>query len=475
MSRKRWSASVHLLLAGVVAAGLALGTAGPVLAQASYVVQDLGALPGDSYSIALAINANGDVVGWSMGSNGTRAFLYTNAGGMVALPGLPDRPRAVARDINDAGVIVGSANAGGGDLGHAVMWSGGSVQDLGTLSDGFSSEAYGVNNLGQVVGWAGTLSGTHGFLYSAATGMVDITPDSDTGYALDINDTGQVTGYKTALGGYHAYRWQAGVFADLGVLAGFAHSFGQAINASGQVAGNSSSASGDSERLFRSIATGGLQNLGGEGQHNSGLGINRSGVVVGTRGNYLRALLFTDAGGLQDLNTLIDPSLGWLLKAATDINDAGQIVGHALNNFTGQTHAVRLQPSTLPPAECTSHCLRSTSIALQSVAGRKGLTTVNGRVTVQDETGAPKSLALVVATWTLPDGSHSDMNAWTNSSGVAVFSTPGVTGSYTLTVQNIVLSQYTFNPSASTLSASITVTVTGRPKGGGGATEHLYR
>jgi probable HAF family extracellular repeat protein len=304
--------------------------------------------------------------------------------------------------------------------------------------------------------------------------MVDITPTSDTGYALDINDAGQVTGYKTALGGYHAYRWQAGVFVDLGVLPGFAHSFGQAINASGQVAGNSSSASGDSERLFRST-DGGLQNLGGEGQHNSGLGINASGQVVGTRGNFQRALLFTDAGGLQDLNTLIDPSLGWVLMSATDINDAGQIVGHAFNNFTGTTHAVRLQPTTLPRPECTFNCLRSTSVVLQSVTGPKGVTTVTGRVTVKDENGAPKPLALVVGTWTLPDGSHADMNAWTNSNGVALFTTPGVTGLYTLTVQNILLSQYTFNPSQSTLSASLAVTVTGKPKGGGKTSDHLYR
>jgi probable HAF family extracellular repeat protein len=477
MIRKRWAASGRLLLAGIITAGLALGTAGPVMAQASYVVQDLGVLPGDSSSIAWGINANGEVVGWSMGSNGTRAFLYTNAAGMVALPGLPDRPRSVARDINDAGVVVGSANAGGTDIGHAVMWSGGAVQDLGTLGTGVSSEAYGVNRLGQVVGWSDAgLGGAHGFLYSAATGMVDITPDSDTGYALDINDAGQVTGYKTAFGGYHAYRWQAGVFEDLGVLPGFAHSFGQAINASGRVAGNSGSASGDSERLIRSIAGGGLQNLGGEGQHNSGLGINLSGTVVGTKGNFQRALLYTDAGGLQDLNTLIDPSLGWLLMAATDINDAGQIVGRAFNNFTGQTHAVRLQPVNQTPAECTFHCLRSTSIVMQSQTGRKGSSSVTARVTVQDENATPMSLALVVATWTLPDGSHSDVNGWTDSNGVAIFTTPGGPGTYSLEIQNIVLSLYTFNPSESTLSASITITdKKGRPGGGGGTSDQVSR
>ena len=339
-------------------------------AQAGYVVEDLGALAGDTSSVAWAINENGDVVGWSQGPAGTRAFVYTNAGGMVALPGLPNKPRTVARDINDAGVIVGSANAGGTDLGHAVLWSGGSVQDLGTLGTGYFSEAWGVNNLGQVAGWSYTnggngLTGVHGFLYSAEEGLVDITPDNDTGYALDINDQGQVTGYKSGpYYGYHAFRWQAGTFEDLGaLLPEFAHSFGWAIGATGQVAGSLTSASGNSERFFRSIDGGGLQNLGGGGEHNVAFGINASGQVVGTRGHSVkRAVLYTDAGGLRDLDTLIDPSLGWVLQGASDINDAGQIVGHAFNNFTGRNHAVRLEPTVAPPPGCTFQCLRSTAI-----------------------------------------------------------------------------------------------------------------
>src|SRR5687767_12028141 len=111
-----------VVLASIIAAGVGLMTTRPVLAQASYVVEDLGVLPGDTSSVAWAINANGDVVGWSMGPNGTRAFVYTAAGGMVPLAGLANRPRTLARDINDIGEIVGSANAGGTDLGHAVFW-----------------------------------------------------------------------------------------------------------------------------------------------------------------------------------------------------------------------------------------------------------------------------------------------------------------------------------------------------------------
>jgi probable HAF family extracellular repeat protein len=223
------------------------------------------------------------------------------------------------------------------------------------------------------------------------------------------------------------------------------------------VAGNSTSASGNSERFARFTDGSGLQDLGGVGEHNVALGINASGQVVGTAGlSAKRAARYTDAAGLRDLNTLIDPSLGWVLLAANDVNDVEQIVGYAFNNFTGQTHAVRLRPTTAPPPTCTFHCLRSTSIELARRRLRK--LSVQGVVTVQDELGALIPQALVVGRWTLPDGTTHDESVFTNRYGRAAFLTEGTPGGYTLTIVNIVRSLSTFDPDHSVLSRSITVT-----------------
>jgi probable HAF family extracellular repeat protein len=72
---------------------------------------------------------------------------------------------------------------------------------LNGLLGGTLSLAYGINNLGQVVGYADTRSGDHAFLYNGGT-MVDLNtllaptnPGWDLASAQAINDTGQIVGY----------------------------------------------------------------------------------------------------------------------------------------------------------------------------------------------------------------------------------------------------------------------------------------
>jgi probable HAF family extracellular repeat protein len=323
-----------------------------VLTTTTYAVEDLGTLPGDYASVAMGINQFGDVVGWSAGPTGTRAFLYTNAGGMTVLPAPAGRPVTTARAINGNGVVVGTASTGGSDIGHAARWQSGTVLDLGTLGTGSFSDARAVNAAGTVVGSSysngGSLLGIHAFQYSDATGMVDLTPASDDAHAEGINDSGQVTGWRNG----RAFRLTGSSFTDLGVPTGFAESFGFAINSSGQVAGHVISGSGNSEQVFR-YTNGAMVILGGMGEYNRALGINTAGDVVGVGLPVLglrQGFLFTDADGMQGLNALIDPAAGWYILGAGGINDAGQIAGWA-SGPTGQ-RAVRLTPGaiTQPPA-----------------------------------------------------------------------------------------------------------------------------
>ena len=120
--RKTLSVIVVALVA-TATAGIAAPTRAATVA--GYTVQDLGTLPGDDSSTAMGINAFGDVVGWSAGPNGTRAFLYTNATGMTALVGPSGRPVTTARAVNGSRTVVGNASTGGGDIGHAVRWEAG--------------------------------------------------------------------------------------------------------------------------------------------------------------------------------------------------------------------------------------------------------------------------------------------------------------------------------------------------------------
>jgi len=52
-----------------------------------------------------------------------------------------------------------------------------------------------------------------------------------------------------------------------------------------------------------------------------------------------RAFLY-DGTSVLDLNTLLDGSGdGWVLHAANDVNDAGQIVGYGTHNVTAEFEA----------------------------------------------------------------------------------------------------------------------------------------
>ena len=185
------------------------------------------------------------------------------------------------------------------------------VTDLGTLGRN-NSFAYGINASGQVTGSAETSqvdqSGNHiqhAFLYDGT--MHDLgTLGGGLSLGYGINSSGQVTGVSNlSRGGQHAFLYD-GTMHDLGTLGGsFSQGFG--INSSGQIVGSSLTSSSSSD-----------------------------------------AFLYDRIHGMVDLNSLINPSSGWVLASGAAINDAGQITGSGF--IGGQDHAFLLTPIVSEPS-----------------------------------------------------------------------------------------------------------------------------
>lgn len=175
-------------------------------------VTDLGTLSPLLDSTATGINTQGDIVGYSSNASNSFAFLHRN--NVMSLV-----PLGEAHDINDNGLIVGH----GGSTWTARTWDtvSGQLTNLGTLG-GVRSRAFAVNNAGQVVGWSSTGAGEwHSYVWSAATGMVDLgaaTAPRIESFAWDINNLGVIVGHTNNLGTHRAYVWQNGVTTDLNSL-----------------------------------------------------------------------------------------------------------------------------------------------------------------------------------------------------------------------------------------------------------------
>lgn len=186
---------------------------------------DLGTL-GGRFSDASAINARGAVTGTAdlpPGPVSNHAFLWKpnfpgDASGTMYDIGKPAEYSSGAA-INAVGQITGAFAPLGAAGTHPFLWTpaipngtDGAMIDLGTLG-GIGASAGGINSIGQVVGSSAIPSSMsqHAFLYTAATGMLDLNSliDPASGWELNqaaaINESGQITGYGTFQGTFQMY------------------------------------------------------------------------------------------------------------------------------------------------------------------------------------------------------------------------------------------------------------------------------
>ncbi len=178
-----------------------------------------------------AVNDAGIVVGSSTQGAGTRAFKYFN-GRLTVLAG------ETAAAINSRGIIAGTAN------GHAVLYLGDTIRDLGTLGGG-RSDARGLNDRGDLVGMSTDANGQPiSFLFD---GAMSALPAPGYSYAVAINERGQVVG--SAEGAY-GYLLDGGAYTRIDTLPdvaakGWRHLEPTGINAQGWIVGTGTNADGD--------------------------------------------------------------------------------------------------------------------------------------------------------------------------------------------------------------------------------------
>jgi probable HAF family extracellular repeat protein len=108
----------------------------------------LGIVPGSIYAQATAINDAGQIIGIDQTGTSDLAFYTDREAGLKLLQGLGGKT-IYASAINQQGVIVGAASDSTGSQ-YGVMWTDPSEVPAVLPFD----YAHGLNNVGQVVGWA---------------------------------------------------------------------------------------------------------------------------------------------------------------------------------------------------------------------------------------------------------------------------------------------------------------------------------
>jgi probable HAF family extracellular repeat protein len=282
-----------------------------------------------------------------------------------------------ANAINDGGTAVGVArkyDGAGVDMGlHPVRWDASStaateLENLGANNSDMGSIPLAINNAGTAVGYVakyddnisrdtgiGFIVDLRAVRWDASGAVTELEslgadPAGKMGSQAEaINSAGTAIGYSHKYGasgnymGLRAVRWDASGTAAT-ELQGLAadprdNPYASAINDAGTIVGAGPKNSYGYFPIRWDPSGTSATELGNLGTDENGQtsaapqAINNAGVAVGwayDRGSSFlgnRAVYWGLDGAAVDLNTLIDPTSGWLLWSATDISDTGWIAG----------------------------------------------------------------------------------------------------------------------------------------------------
>lgn len=332
-------------------------------------ITGLGSLPGgSSFSRAQGISGDGStVVGFASSSNGSEAFLWTQAGGMVGLGDLDGGSfQSDASGVStDGTIVVGEGRTAVNDEAFSWTQSGGMV-GLGDLP-GIStvSRANDVSSDGSAVAGDGYGSnGPEAFRWTQSDGMTglgDLPGGIFHSKAQGISADGSiVVGYSSATSGWEAFLWtESGGMLGLGDLpGGSSSSLARGVSADGStVVGHSEGTNGS--EAFVWTQSGGMVGLGDlpSGSFASlAWAVSGDGSTVvgyGNGANGSEAFVWDASNGMRSLKTVLEDGgvdmTGWTLTEARGVSDDGQtIVGYGTHNGNAEAFVAIIAD---PPGE----------------------------------------------------------------------------------------------------------------------------
>ncbi|MFQ5413761.1 MAG: hypothetical protein ACE5E6_04805, partial [Phycisphaerae bacterium] len=298
------------------------------------------------FGVRAAIVAATCLLGVAAREAGAQSYTLTPLGFLPG--GGPDNSWGFG--VNGVGDVCGeSTSTAAGLLVEAFFWQSNTITGIGSLQAiPFHTRGRDVNNADVVVGWSATPLGWQGFRWDATNlivglGYVGGCPSGEgqtfTSYAEGINAAGEIAGCtSTASSCAEAYIWSGGSWATpLGFLTGHVESCAYDINNAVpvQVVGQSADTSGSREAFLWDSGSGmvGLGMVTGNDE-SSALAVNDAGDVVGisynnTGGNPMEATVWLTA------NAMAPQGLGYLIGSDTtsqawDVNNALQVVGTSI-------------------------------------------------------------------------------------------------------------------------------------------------
>jgi probable HAF family extracellular repeat protein len=276
-------------------------------------------------------------------------------------------------------------------------------------------------------------------LHAASYTVTDLgTLGGSESFANALNASGQVSGASYMLGdaAYHTFLWKpttangaSGTKTDLGTLGG-SQSFGDALNASGQVTGESATTGNAADHAFLwkpttpGGATGTMYNLGTLGGTNShGYSLNATGQVTGdsdlTGDAASHAFLWKPATPNGTSGTMNDlGSLGGTESIGSAINASGQISGSSLTTGDAAHHAYLWKPSTPNGTTGTMYDL----LTLGGSDSFGGALNAGGQVAGFSRTTGNSRYHAFLWTPTVPNGTSGTMQDLTTLGGLNSYS-----------------------------------------------------